>query len=88
MKKAAITVLALIFCTCALAQSVGGEFEIRSYTIDGGGGHSSGGNFTLTGTIGQHDASSQSSTGGDFISSGGFWAKVLEMVFSNGFESP
>lgn len=41
-------------------------------TIDCGGGRSSGGGFTVTGTIGQWDAgASQSAT---FISAGGFWS--------------
>jgi hypothetical protein len=47
-------------------------FSIDWLTIDGGGGTSSGGAFTLTGTIGQPDASALS--GGDFSLEGGFWA--------------
>lgn len=42
-------------------------------TIDGGGGTSSGGSFTLQGTIGQPDAGTMA--GGSFSISGGFWSQ-------------
>lgn len=75
----------------ALAQSSSGDFEIHSHTVDGGGGQSSGGDFVVIGTIGQHDASSSPATGGAFSVSGGFWANVsmltLDLIFSDGFES-
>jgi hypothetical protein len=48
------------------------DFSINWYTIDGGGGTSSGGDFVLSGTIGQHDAGGPM-TGGDFSVTGGFW---------------
>jgi len=50
------------------------DFEITSYTIDGGGGYSAGGNFELEGTIGQPDAGFMS--GGDFDLEGGFWPQT------------
>jgi hypothetical protein len=50
-------------------------FAIDWFTIDGGAGASSGGAFTLSGTIGQPDAGS--STGGDFSLLGGFWAGAI-----------
>jgi hypothetical protein len=50
-----------------------GQFSIDWYTIDGGGGVSSGGTFELQGTIGQHDAGTPH-TGGSFGLAGGFWA--------------
>ena len=49
------------------------QLSITWSTIDGGGGTSSGGAFTLRGTIGQHDASAPM-TGGTFSLTGGFWA--------------
>ena len=52
------------------AQS-GGGFEIRSSTVDGGGGSSNGGNFAVDGTMGQMDAGIH--TGGNFTLNGGFW---------------
>ncbi len=48
------------------------QFQIDWYTIDGGGGDSSGGAFFLSGTIGQPDAGN-SIAGGAFQISGGFW---------------
>jgi hypothetical protein len=48
------------------------QLSISWYTIDGGGGTSTGGAFTLTGTIGQPDAGAALTAGG-FSLSGGFW---------------
>ena len=51
------------------------DFAINWYTIDGGGGFSTGGDFELEGTIGQPDAgpTAGAMTGGDFELTGGFW---------------
>ena len=68
--------LAIVVCAgaAALAPVGGGDFDLSWYTIDGGGGGSStGGGFELAGTIGQHDASPGSMTGGTFALLGGFW---------------
>jgi hypothetical protein len=54
----------------ALAQS-GGVFELRSATLDGGGGSSTGGAFVLSGTAGQADTGTLQ--GGDYTLRGGFW---------------
>ena len=62
-----LAAMVLIFGPVARAQ----EFSIDWYTMDGGGGYSSGENFELEGTIGQHDAGV--SSGGDFVLTGGFW---------------
>ena len=48
-----------------------GSYEIVWSTIDGGGGQSSGGQYILTGTIGQPDAAY--SSGGNYELLGGFW---------------
>src|SRR2546421_3418272 len=64
--------LVAAFATLTLAQS----YDLSWYTIDGGGGmNSAGGTFTLSGTIGQPDASSFSTpiSGGTFTLVGGFW---------------
>lgn len=50
------------------------QFKIDWHSIDGGGGTSSGGSFSLNGTIGQPDASAQPMTGGTFSITGGFWS--------------
>jgi hypothetical protein len=52
----------------------------QSYTIDwnkiaGGGGTDSGGNYSISGTIGQPDASS-AMTGGNYSLTGGFWSLI------------
>ena len=49
-----------------------GSFSIPWHTVDGGGGTSSGGAFTLIGSIGQPDAGAPMS-GGAFALTGGFW---------------
>jgi hypothetical protein len=63
--------LSLLTALLMAVSMVHADYQIDWYTIDGGGGMSSGGIYTLTGTIGQHDASySQSEI---FIVMGGFW---------------
>jgi hypothetical protein len=47
-----------------------GEYELSWYTIDGGGGQSSGGQYELLSTIGQPDAAW--SSGGNYELLGGF----------------
>lgn len=54
----------------------GGSFSIPWSTIDGGGViNSTGGSYTLSGTVGQPDAGA-TMTGGSFSLTGGFWAGV------------
>jgi hypothetical protein len=48
-------------------------YSIDWYTIDGGGGTSTGGVYSVTGTIGQPDAGAVMS-GGNYTLQGGFWA--------------
>ena len=50
------------------------NFSIDWHSIDGGGGTSSGGNFSLSGAIGQPDANAQPMMGGAFSLTGGFWS--------------
>ena len=47
-------------------------FDLSWWTVDGGGGTSSSGDFALSGTIGQPDTSPLMS-GGDFTIVGGYW---------------
>lgn len=90
-------ILILAACTLAaplsFAQLQGGPFTISKSTMDNGGGVSGGDQFILTGTIGQFDASAQSSVGGVFRVTGGFWpdgqrGTVGEVIFADGFENP
>ncbi|HUW20648.1 MAG TPA: hypothetical protein VMW16_15225 [Sedimentisphaerales bacterium] len=62
--------LILAVASSATGQS-GGPYELTWRTIDGGGGPSSGADYSLTGTIGQPDAGY--SAGGPYELLGGFW---------------
>jgi hypothetical protein len=64
-----VFVICLSLVSHTLAQS-GGDYELTWSTIDGGGGVSSGGPYTLTATIGQPDAAAVS--GGQYELLGGF----------------
>ena len=49
------------------------SYSIDWYKISGGGGTSTGSVYSVSGTIGQHDAGGPM-TGGNFSLTGGFWA--------------
>ncbi len=68
------TRLCLSFLLSAICFSAWGQtnFSINWWTLDGGGGTSTGGVFTVSGTIGQPDAGTMS--GGSFSLTGGFWS--------------
>ncbi len=91
MKKMSYATLILLFLLSAgvLAQSSDGEFTITKSTIDSGGGTSSAGEYALTGTIGQPDASKKIATGDGFTLSGGFWANatIIDLIFKDSFET-
>ncbi len=53
------------------------DYSLSWYTIDGGGGTSSGGDYLLNGTIGQPDAGRMQA--GNYTLAGGFWG-ILETV--------
>ena len=63
--------LTLAFSFAAILSASAQNYSIDWYTIDGGGGTSSGGPYTLSGTIGQPDAGTL--TGGSYTLIGGFW---------------
>ncbi len=65
--------LALAFCLLgsALHLRAWGQFAIDWSTIDGGGGTSTGGVYSVSGTTGQPDAGTIS--GGSYTLTGGFW---------------
>ena len=65
----------LVLCLAA-ASVLGQEFDLSWHSIDGGGVmRSSGGEFELSGTIGQPDAGFLA--GGNFELSGGFWFALV-----------
>ncbi len=73
-----VTLLVMLPLTTWLAW---GEFKLNWATVDGGGGASTGGVFTVHGTIGQPDTGAMS--GGNFSLTGGFWS-LLSVVPSEG----
>jgi hypothetical protein len=68
--RIALLLLAVLFALPASAQ-----FSIDWFTFDGGGGTSTGGVYTVSGTIGQPDAGNAMS-GGNYTVTGGFWSLV------------
>ena len=70
MKHAAILIVlaTLLLAGVALAD---GSYDLSWFTVDGGGGSSGGGPYTLSGTIGQPDTGALS--GGGYGLVGGFW---------------
>jgi hypothetical protein len=69
-----MTALAALLSVSGITR--GQNYDLSWHTVDGGGAtFSTGGNFELGGTIGQHDASSFAApmAGGSFSLVGGFW---------------
>ncbi|NEZ05166.1 hypothetical protein G4Y73_13500 [Wenzhouxiangella sp. XN201] len=86
--------LMLLVCIAAPIQAGETEtFSIDWYSIDGGGAvQSTGGDFDLSGTIGQADATAaRVLQGGQWKLTGGFWALSLEdladRLFGDRFEA-
>ena len=63
--------LFIIFSLWLPGMGLAQQYSIDWFTVDGGGGTSTGGVFSVSGTIGQPDAGTMS--GGSFTLSGGFW---------------
>ena len=71
LKWLSLFVLLLAMQLSAFAQT----YSIDWYKVAGGGGTSTGGIYTVSGTIGQHDAGGLM-TGGSYSLTGGFWALI------------
>ena len=71
--------LLLIIASCAtffgVLSAIAQNYAIDWFTIDGGGGTSGGGNYALSGTVGQPDAGTLS--GGNYTLEGGFWPGIV-----------
>ena len=76
--QVALATTLLAFALNATAQS----YAIDWHTIDGGGGTSTGGVYSLSGTIGQHDAGGPM-TGGAYSLTGGFWTLPTAVQVTN-----
>ena len=68
---AVVTTVSLAMAGSARAQN----YSIDWYKIAGGGGTSSNGQYSISGTIGQHDAGGPM-TGGNYSLTGGFWSLI------------
>ena len=64
----------LILHSAFCLRAVGQSYSIDWFTIDGGGGTSTGGVFSVSGTIGQPEASTTPMTNGQYSVTGGFWS--------------
>ncbi len=75
MKKFLIRSICLVGWLKIAAGADAPSFSLEGFTIGGGGGISSGATYTLSGTIGQPDAGTMSST--RYTLEGGFWPAVV-----------
>ena len=65
-----------------VAASQAQSYSIGWFTVDGGGGTSTGGVYAVSGTIGQPDAGAMS--GGNYSLIGGFWGAVIAVQQAGG----
>jgi hypothetical protein len=73
MKTSLQMLFLAIFCLLLSANAMAQPYSINWYKIADGGGTSTGGTYSVSGTIGQHDASGAMS-GGSYSLTGGFWS--------------
>ena len=78
MKTLSLSLGLLLLPAAGFAQ----QYSIDWSTIAGGGGTSTGGVYSVSGTIGQHDAGGPM-TGGSYSLTGGFWS-LLAVVQTAG----
>ena len=76
-----VTLLVLSTLHLPLFTASAQSYSIDWFTIDGGGGTSTGGVYAVSGTIGQPDAGTMS--GGNYSLTGGFWS-LLSVVQTPG----
>ncbi len=72
--KIRVTVILMLLLSVSTANA---DYSINWHTIDGGGGTSAGGDYSLVGTIGQPDAGTVM-TSDSFNLTGGFWPGMQE----------
>ena len=70
MKK----IISILFLIAAAVAASAQSYSIDWFTIDGGGGTSTGGVYSVSGTIGQPDAGTLH--GGNYSLAGGFWGGI------------
>lgn len=67
----ALVILSFLVLILSASAQTGGDYDLSWHTIAGGGKVSTGGQYIVSGTIGQHDAAY--SAGDDYELLGGFW---------------
>jgi len=68
-----LRIMAMLIVLASVTAGNADDLSVPWFSIDGGGGEwSVGGDFVLSGTIGQPDAGATALTGGDFALVGGF----------------
>jgi len=79
-KKSGILFTSFLIILILSATTQAQPYTLTGWTIGGGGGTGTGGEFSLSGTIGQLDAGNMA--GGDYTLTGGFWGLELpSMVY-------
>lgn len=73
MKNLVTTLLGFLFAVACQPAVLAQTYAINWSTVDGGGGTSTGGVYSVSGTIGQPDAGA-TMTNGAYAVTGGFWA--------------
>ena len=72
-----VALAVLLLSGVVLAQP---DYDLSWWTVDGGGAtFSTGGDYSLGGTVGQPDAGTMS--GGDSALGGGFWSGIATIVY-------
>ena len=72
--KTKLSLFCLLLLVAGASKTAAQNYSIDWFTIDGGGGTSTGGVYSVSGTIGQPDAGHLS--GGNFTVDGGFWGII------------
>lgn len=73
-----LVLFALLILGTGISAQTGSQYGLSWWTVDGGGGTRSGGNYSLTGTTGQAEAGI--SKGETFTLVGGFWANASSNI--------
>jgi hypothetical protein len=72
----ALILLAALFLAAGAAYAQSAGFDLRWWTVDGGGGESQGEGYTLAGTVGQPDAGQM--IGDGYQLTGGLWSGAAQ----------
>lgn len=76
--KSQLIMLAILAALLLAATASAQSYSVNWYKVSGGGGTSTNGTYSVSGTIGQHDASGGAMSGGGYSVTGGFWAIYAE----------